>query len=519
MNINENYYLFMKNINDFFFDKNDADIKTQSYLKIKSNVHYNDTIYNFLCKKCNNIPIISFIGINTINIECNCSHYINIDIKYITEKNLINEDKELNNKINNSLKCKRHSMLFCAYCDDCSNDICEQCLSEEEEFHSTHTKLFFPNVFEKCKKIIYYVVNEKIENLNDKRIMFKFLNTILYNYREYPCFINYNNLTNCINFLNKLNKKERELYHKENKKKELYIKIRSLRELKDLLNNDVDKNIKIESIIINTQNFYDLNVLKLLNSTLQNSYTHLISLDLKQNNISDIKSLSLIFFPKLINLNLAKNKISNENTENIKNLNINCPKLKKINLSDNAFTKYEIFKCFKSSEHLEIIHIGNNLMNKDLKNIKNKYLNFEFSRNLKELDASYGVFSNKSINIIKYFKFDNLKRLDLSWNNLNSLSFLEKVNCKNLEDIIMSNNCLKEFEELKNYKELKIINLQKNKISDISNLIEFLKGFPNIEIINLIDNNIAINDTENEIIIDKAKKHRNSSNDKILIFF
>ena len=50
MNINENYYLFMKNINDFFFDKNDADIKTQSYLKIKSNVHYNDTNYNFYAK-------------------------------------------------------------------------------------------------------------------------------------------------------------------------------------------------------------------------------------------------------------------------------------------------------------------------------------------------------------------------------------------------------------------------------------------------------------------------------------
>ena len=35
----------------------------------------------------------------------------------------------------------------------------------------------------------------------------------------------------------------------------------------------------------------------------------------------------------------------------------------------------------------------------------------------------------------------------------------------------------------------------------------------------LIDNNIDVDDIENEKIINKAKKHRNSSNDKIQIFF
>ena len=511
MLINDNYHQFMKIIKEFFIEKNNIDNFD------KNNYIY---YYHIVCKKCNKIPQIIFIGFNKINLECDCSHFINIDnTKFISENYLIKLNKNLNEKINKIFLCEKHSLKYYAYCDECSKDLCEQCFYEEEKMHLTHTKLFFPNVYERCKKIVEFYANRKKESIHRAKCTINFLNSILYNYKEYPCYTNYYNLFNLIHFLVK-NENERELYqlsHEEDKKMENYIKIRNIREIKGIKNDNPDKINFIESIKINKQNFYDLNILKINNPKI--NYTNLITLDLIQNNISDIKPIINIYFPNLINLDLSKNRLSDENIDTINNLYINCPKLLKFNLSDNAFTKYEIFKCFKSLEHLEIIHIGNNLMNKDLKNIKNKYLNFEFSRNLKELDASYGVFSNKSINIIKYFKFDNLKRLDLSWNNLNSLSFLEKVNCKNLEDIIMSNNCLKEFEELKNYKELKIINLQKNKISDISNLIEFLKGFPNIEIINLIDNNIAINDIENEIIIDKAKKHRNSSNDKILIFF
>ena len=120
---------------------------------------------------------------------------------------------------------------------------------------------------------------------------------------------------------------------------------------------------------------------------------------------------------------------------------------------------------------------------------------------------------------MQYVIFNNLKKLDLSRNNLNSLSFLEKINLERLEELGLSNNFITEFEVLKNYKRLKKINLKKNKISDISNLNEFLNEFPNIEKMVLIDNNIDVDDIENEKIINKAKKHRNSSNDKIQIFF
>ena len=517
MYIDEKFQLFMKILNDFFFDSNDlnGNAKTRNYFKNESDTQDNDNHCFFLCRKCHQIPIISFFEGEIINVECGCSHYKNIEINHIIEDYMI--DEQSNNKIYNNCKCKRHSLKYYAYCDDCSNDICEQCLSKEEELHSTHTLLIFPNIYEKCKKILDYVTQSKNEIFEEEKSILKIFNTILDDYRRFPSYTCYQNIYNCISFLNKLNEKEKEkeFNHKENKKMEYYIKIRNIRDLKNIINNHPMKINIIESININSQNFYDLNLLK-LNNKLTN-YAQLISLDLKQNNISDIKPLSLILFPQLEKLDLSNNRLSDESIVTLKNLI--CPKLKKLNLSSNAFTKYDIFECCKNYEQLESFHIGYNKINKNLKNNKNKDFNYEFPQTLEELDVSNGIFSKKSINIIKYFKFDNLKKLFVCSNNLNSLSFVEKINCDNLEEFWLSNNYLKEYENLKKFKKLKVINLQKNKIKNISNLNEFLKEFPNIEKVNLINNNIDLDDIENEKIINKAKKHRNSSNDKIQIFF
>ena len=83
----------------------------------------------------------------------------------------------------------------------------------------------------------------------------------------------------------------------------------------------------------------------------------------------------------------------------------------------------------------------------------------------------------------------------------------------------MSNNYLKEFNELIKLRKLKSVNLQSNQINNINNLNEFLKEFPNIEKIILSENKIDLNDIENDDIIEEAKKHRNCSNDKIQLFF
>ena len=89
------------------------------------------------------------------------------------------------------------------------------------------------------------------------------------------------------------------------------------------------------------------------------------------------------------------------------------------------------------------------------------------------------------------------------------------MNCINLEELSLINNNIKEFYVFIKFKKLKIINLKQNKISSISKLNEFLEELPDIEKINISDNLIDLNSSENEEIIEIAKEKRNSHYQKI----
>ena len=160
------------------------------------------------------------------------------------------------------------------------------------------------------------------------------------------------------------------------------------------------------------------------------------------------------------------------------------------------------------------LNLGNNLIHFDNKNINDEKNKFDFS-NIEELELSYGVFSKQSIELMKNFKINNLKILNLCANNLNSLSFTDKIGCDRLEELWLSNNHLKEFSKLEKFKKLKLLDLQGNKISDINKLNEFLGELPDIEKLNLFDNKIDLSLIQNYEIIKKAKKQRNSKNNKI----
>ena len=92
---------------------------------------------------------------------------------------------------------------------------------------------------------------------------------------------------------------------------------------------------------------------------------------------------------------------------------------------------------------------------------------------------------------------------------MTSLFFVENMNCINLEEFWLSNNQLKEFYDLKKFKKLKVIGLKGNKICNINNLVDFVQEFSNIEKIILSENIIDVDNSDNDMIIEKAKKHRN----------
>ena len=475
-----------------------------------------DNIENSLiCTKCNGSPEIIFEG-EYYNIECFCHHIKNSNYEYFYNNYLKKTDKDLNQKIKEEsfCKCQEHKMKYIGYCGDCSIDICEKCFAQKDNSHLNHTTLSYPNLLDlNIEAICKNILRDKfVKGKNENKKLIKVINLILLSYKNYPCFTNYKNLDHLLTFFRKIKDKSQEL--NASKEMEIYYKINRLKELKNIIKNDCDKINKIESISIETQNFYDLNLLKFNESI--NSYNKLSILDLRQNNISDISPLTSINFPELINLNLSINRLSNDNIDNILNLNKNCPKLTILDLSNNAFTEYRLLEICQKVSNLKVLNIGNNLLYSDYKKIKNEYAKFDFS-NLNEFGLSFGVFSKQSIDLIKIFNLDNIIKLDLSSNNLYSLTFIKKVNCYKLEEILLSNNYLKEFYILKKLKKLKSIDLKGNHIFNIYNLNKFLNELPNIEKLILSDNNIYINKTKNDDIIENANNQRNSHNYKIQI--
>ena len=66
-----------------------------------------DSYYNLFCDRCKAVPEITFGGAYNFKIECDCSHCINVDIKYLKEKYLINKDKDLDKNFYKSRKCRK----------------------------------------------------------------------------------------------------------------------------------------------------------------------------------------------------------------------------------------------------------------------------------------------------------------------------------------------------------------------------------------------------------------------------
>ena len=516
MNLNEVHNSIIDNLSLLDIDNDEK--KRIDYITNLLESDINDEEYIFLCKNCFSPPEIQLIDLSKINIICRCYRVLNLSFQDFLKNYLIKKNKGSNKgkkEYNNIFQCQNHLMRYVAYCDDCLVDICEKCIAHK--CHSNHTLFRFPNIYEKSKNLILYYISSVPEILgNDDKEKSTFINLIkaeLNSYKNYPCYTNYKNLNNLFNFFRQNKDNKKIINQHENNKVELLLKIKSAKELKNLIKDHPDKINIIESINIQAQNIHYLNILKLNES--QTSYDKLIELNLKRNNISDITHLTFINLPELKNLNLSMNRLSNQSISDIHHLFKTCPALTELDLSNNAFTDYKLFEFGKEFKNLKILNLGNNRYYFD-KNIKYEKYNFDFS-NIEELGLSSGVFSKQSIDLMKNFKLDNLKSLYLCSNNLTSLSFVEKINSDKLEVLWLSNNYLKEFYKLKKFKKLKLLNLKGNRIGNICKLNEFLCDSPEIEKIILSDNKIDLNVMQNYEIIEKANKQRNLKNDKIQI--
>ena len=407
-------------------------------------------------------------------------------------------------KVNN-LKCFEHKgdKKFEFFCIDCEKDLCINCI---EEIHPNHTFIYFNinirnQLIEKIKKSIDIGDNndnshntQKDINNNDnfnennniilnkdnftikemdlpsKKALIKLLDKLKTFYSIYPCYNIDRSIINISKFCSNINKN----IVKSGPFKVLdVITDRKIRFPWEFNRVPEDENIisihLIEQGLRKIKNLtkYNLNKLEILS--------------LKNNNITDISPLKDINFPNLNIMCLEENKITDNNYKVFEQLD--APNLLFINLFKNQFKTSGIFTTLKRFKKLTKFFIGNNKIDTFDDQI------YDCSQ-ITEIGLSVGIISEKTIEKLSNFKFDNLKILYLNSNNIESLAFINDLNCVNLEEIWFMNNYIETFDELERFKNLKIINMKKNKIRDISKLEEFVNKLPKLEKIVLSENRI-----------------------------
>ena len=223
-------------------------------------------------------------------------------------------------------------------------------------------------------------------------------------------------------------------------------------------------------------------------------FINLETLNLKGNNLSDIISLTKVKFENLKTLNLSSNQIGDNMIKSF--YNFNFPKLEYLDVGINNFQSYDFFKSTEHPNELKQLNIYSNLFKKEtLNNLNVKEINLQ---SLKEVDFSNGVFSEETINFMfSIFKFKNLKKIDLTSNDLRTLNFIQSIyNCP-LENLILTNNKIDESQlmGLKNFKNIKEINLANNlikRIDELENLVNELEKIESFDKIIIYGNKIDL---------------------------
>ena len=309
---------------------------------------------------------------------------------------------------------------------------------------------------------------------------------IINQYKEYTCYNIFKNIDNIYQkLLSKINK--------NNANNNIIRKSKRF----------IDNNYNAESNEINCvikENILDASFL------IEKNPEKLEILELQETNISELSILENVNFVNLRHFNLSKNRIDNKNIAYLQGCNFK--KLIYFDVSSNRLNDFSFFERVNNFPKLRKLYISSNKFNNDIENLKNNIYNLS---HIEEIGLSDGVFSDKSIELLKNFKFDNLKGLFLSYNQLSSLSFIKDLDCPILEEIYLDNNNLCEFEPLIKFTNIKIIQINNNEIKDINNLKNFVNELKQLKKLNIKENKL---DKKNDNILREIKKEG-----KIKIFY
>ena len=204
---------------------------------------------------------------------------------------------------------------------------------------------------------------------------------------------------------------------------------------------------------------------------------------MKENCIISIKwLLNVNFLCSLKLLDLSSNKLGDWNIKFFEKLyeNKKLENLEELYLHENIF-KNLLMVQFLQFPKLKILYLGFNDFQKISEKELAKIKIYDFS-NLIEFGLNTAFIKN-DINFLKHFTLNSLEILYLQNNDINSFSVLDNLNFKNLKEIHISNNLLKEIDikSIKKFKKLEKVLADANYIEKIYN-IEELKKFKELEI-------------------------------------
>ena len=495
--------------------KSDINLSSKMYQHEKSK---SSILYKIICKNCCNFPLILFNKINKMDLRCNCKSIKDMEYDYFIENYIVKDNlKNISKKIliDNYCFCEIHLKPYSYFCESCSNslnkisglNLCEDCL-REKNIHSKHEVYFSDyKMNDNISKIAEFIKDKNTnlktsfsedssnEYLNEKITNFLLiLKMILICSKKYFCYNIYKTINSTKIFLDSIKNIPNNTYEQNtgriiiSRGEEQSVNIKEKKELINLKDNQYHNKIKLIELM--KINLFDISILK--NSELIN----LEILSLINNNIVNIDPIKTMKAVNLKELNLSSNLIPDKYIYVFKEMNF--PKLNFVSLARNFLHNFDIFNSFKKCKNLTKIYLGTNkLEKKEIKNIDN--INYELP-NLEVIGLTLGVFSDITINLISYFNFKKLQKLYISGNNLSSLDFVKKLNCKNLKIFWAFSNNFSNFWPLTELTELNDINLSNNFISDISSLFDFFQKLKNLSKFDLSNNRIEKNDKNSEII-------------------
>ncbi len=442
---------------------------------------------HFLCKICKKAPKLQIDEINKkFIVQChqNDNEKKLLEIQNLKEDYIVEDDDNDDNEI---LQCQEHLKNFKDYCQFCKKNYCEDCqrcnhqkLNIDNKNIQNHIEqlenIFFPNmngVGSEENEVRVVSITKENNTYSDLELLKIIVSIIINDYlrvKNYHLDISIQNLSNYY--------KNHPLPNSQNVKTEFCIN-----SPQELLKSEEITKIEIY------QYCFDLNK---LNVALPN----LIVLSLKNNNIFDVKILIKCNFKNLEELYLDINKIDDNILTYMKGMKFE--KLKVFSLKQNYLTDYRVFEEVKVFQNLKKFDISSNRLFKNKEFFENKTIDLN---NIEELILSNGVFDENSINNISSFNVQNLKSLDLSCNNLSSLTFILKSNWPNLENLILNENDISKLSDLiTQFKDIGhnlLIMLENNLIKDEQEIDDLIKSNSRISIKYKLNNEI-IDDRNND---------------------